>query len=125
MTAGPALAPGDLAERLRALGLAPGDTAMVHASLRALGPVRGGAEAVARALLDAVSPGGTLMAYVSWDRSPHDETLGGSTLDPEARAAWPPFDPETALPYPGFGVLNRHLPAPARRPAQRAPPTPR
>ena len=34
----------------------------MQASLRALGPVRGAAAAVARALLDAVSRGDTLMA---------------------------------------------------------------
>ena len=60
--------PGDmigeekLVADLRALGLAAGMDVMVHSSLSQIGPVRGGAEAVVRALLAAISPGGTLLA---------------------------------------------------------------
>lgn len=43
---------------------------MVHASLKALGPVEGGAAGVVQALLDALRPGGTVMGYASWDRLP-------------------------------------------------------
>lgn len=95
-----------LAAALRDLGLRPGDVAMVHASLRALGPVEGGAAGVVAALLDAIAPGGTLMAFVSWDRSPYEETLNGRAMDPATRAAWPAFDPRVARAYPGFGMLN-------------------
>jgi len=41
-------------------GLKPGDSLIVHSSLRRLGPVDGGADAVIDALLDAVGPDGTL-----------------------------------------------------------------
>lgn len=99
----------DLVRALRALGVCDGDTVMVHASLRALGPVEGGPAGVARALVEAVGDGGTLMAYVSWDRSPYEATLGGRALAPAERAAWPAFDPATAEPYPGFGALNRFI----------------
>lgn len=50
-----------LASELRRLGLREGDAAMIHASLSALGPVEGGAEAVVDALRDAVGPTGTLV----------------------------------------------------------------
>ena len=43
-----------LVRDLQALGLRPGDLVMVHASLRALGPVEGGPAAVLDALLDTV-----------------------------------------------------------------------
>lgn len=99
----------DLVGALRALGIREGDVVMVHASLRALGPVEGGPAGVARALLDAIGADGTLMAYVSWDRSPYEATLGGRALPPAQRAAWPAFDPATAQPYPGFGALNRFI----------------
>lgn len=89
---------------------------MVHASLRALGPVAGGPAAVVAALLDAVGPEGTVMGYASWDRSPYDETLNGARMDEEARWRWPAFDPATADVYPGFGLLNRFL---ARTPGAR------
>ena len=98
-----------LAADLRRLGIRPGDLVMVHASLKAIGPVDGGARAVVDALRAAVGPEGTLMGYASWDRSPYEETLNGNVLDDEARWTWPPFDPATAGTYRGFGLLNRFL----------------
>lgn len=52
---------------LRALGLIAGDTVMVHASLRKLGPVEGGAAGVVRALDAAVGPLGTLLMVAGAD----------------------------------------------------------
>ncbi|RDD70932.1 aminoglycoside N(3)-acetyltransferase, partial [Paracoccus versutus] len=101
---------------LRRLGLQSGDLVMVHASLKALGPVEGGAAGVAQALMDAVGPGGTVMGYASWDRSPYEETLNGARMDEDLRRAWPAFDPRTAGTYRGFGLLNQFLAAlPAAR----------
>jgi aminoglycoside N3'-acetyltransferase len=51
-----------LTKQLGELGVRPGDVVMVHASLRAIGPVVGGANTIIRALLDAVGPAGTLAA---------------------------------------------------------------
>ncbi len=98
-----------LATDLRRLGVRPGDCIMVHASLRAVGPIRGGPDALVGALLDAVGPDGTILAYVSWDRSPYEETLNDAVLDPFVKALWPAFDPATAKAYPGFGMLNSFL----------------
>jgi aminoglycoside 3-N-acetyltransferase len=55
-----------LAAGLRALGVREGGVLMVHTRMSALGWVVGGSEAVVRALLDALGPAGTLMAYASW-----------------------------------------------------------
>lgn len=101
--------PATLARELRALGLSAGDVVMVHASLKAIGPVVGGAEAVVAALLDSVVPGGTLMGYASWDRSPYEETLNGVRLPAAVQEAWPAFDPATAGVWRGFGLLNAFL----------------
>lgn len=98
-----------ITEALQKLGVQPGDLLMVHASLKAIGPVQGGAETVVAALRSAVGPSGTVMAYASWDRSPYEETLNGARLDEEARRSWPPFDPATAGTYRGFGLLNQFL----------------
>ena len=100
-----------LAQDLRALGVREGDLLMVHASLRAIGPVEGGPPQVLGALLDAaVGPGGTIAAFVSWDRSPYVETLDGAVLDERERQAWPAFDPAAnPEPYAEFGALNRFI----------------
>lgn len=100
-----------LAADLRALGLAAGDTVLVHASLRALGPVEGGAETVVDAFLDVLGPAGTLVVYTQTpgnsDPSRWPSTRGYAV--PEARwerlrATLPAFDPDTT-PAHGVGVL--------------------
>jgi aminoglycoside 3-N-acetyltransferase len=52
----------DLAAGLRRLGLGPGEIVFFHSSLRSLGHVSGGADAVVDGFLDAVGPGGTVVA---------------------------------------------------------------
>jgi aminoglycoside 3-N-acetyltransferase len=61
-----------LAADLRALGLAPGDTVLVHSSLRAIGFVVGLGQAVAQALLDVLGPAGTLVVptHTSFNSDP-------------------------------------------------------
>jgi aminoglycoside N3'-acetyltransferase len=98
-----------IAAGLRSLGVQGGNVLMVHASLKNIGPVVGGARAVVDALCNAVAPSGTLMGYASWDRSPYGETLNGAQLDEETRRNWPPFNPAKAKVYPGFGLLNQFL----------------
>lgn len=51
-----------LAADLRALGVRPGQTLLVHASLRRIGWVRAGARTVVAALTDVLGPDGTLVA---------------------------------------------------------------
>jgi aminoglycoside N3'-acetyltransferase len=86
----------ELVEELRGLGVAAGDMLVVHASLRALGPVKGGAAEVVRALQEAVGDGGTLVAYVDveWfqDEDSEEET--------------PVFDKATATAARDHGVLH-------------------
>ena len=50
-----------LGSDLRALGLAAGDTVLVHSSARSLGFAAGGSQAVVQALLDVLGPSGTLV----------------------------------------------------------------
>lgn len=49
-----------IAADIAKLGVHPGDLLLVHSSLKSIGQVVGGAGAAARALVDAVSPGGTV-----------------------------------------------------------------
>ena len=101
----------ELIADLARLGVARGDWIMVHASLKAIGPVAGGPDTIVAALLDAIGPEGTLMAYVSWEESTYEVTQAPHSLSPSERDAWPVYDPETATPYRGFGILNRFLAA--------------
>jgi aminoglycoside 3-N-acetyltransferase len=82
-----------LAADLRALGVREGGVLMVHTRMSALGWVAGAAETVVHALLDALGPDGTLMAYVSWEEHVYHAT----DWPAERRAAYlaepPVFDP--------------------------------
>lgn len=91
-------APAALARDLGRLGVCAGDTMMVHASLRAIGPVDGGASGVVEALRSAVGDAGTLVmivgAEVDWytvdrpPRAPLDEIIAThAPFDPLATAA--------------------------------------
>ncbi|HEX9038037.1 MAG TPA: AAC(3) family N-acetyltransferase [Ktedonobacterales bacterium] len=93
-------APGtreSLTADLRALGVAPGMTLLIHSSLSALGWVVGGPVAVIQALMDVVTPDGTLvMPAFTGDNS--DPAIWGHPPVPESwwpviRAQAPAFVP--------------------------------
>jgi aminoglycoside 3-N-acetyltransferase len=105
----PAIARSGLAADLRAVGLRPGAIAMVHTRMSALGWVVGGAETVVRALLEALGPEGTLMAYASWAEHVYDP----EDWPAEHRAAYvaepPLFDPATAEVDRGYGRIPERI----------------
>jgi aminoglycoside 3-N-acetyltransferase len=82
----------DLEHDLRRLGVAPGSIVMVHAGLRSLGWVVGGAETVVTALLAAAGPRGTVCAQVSWEDVPFGIEQWPPAWQRRYRAAFPPFD---------------------------------
>ena len=85
-----------LTQQLRNLGIAPGDIVMVHAGLRSVGPVLGGADAIIGALRDAVGPAGTLLAYADWQTG-YDDLLTSDRQVPERwRDDAPSFDPQSS-----------------------------
>lgn len=103
------LDPTTLRDQLRALGLRAGDVVMVHASLRAIGPVEGRADGVIDAILAAIGPDGTMLMVLgsrddfSWvDRRPEDERAA-------LLAAAPPFDARTTPADPEVGTLAEVL----------------
>jgi aminoglycoside 3-N-acetyltransferase len=96
-----------LAADLVRLGLVSGDIVMVHASVRAVGPVIGGPDQIHGAITDAIGPSGTMMMYVGCQAGFDDIGRGVLTADQEAqvRAAQPAFDPQSARAARDFGVL--------------------
>src|SRR6185503_129795 len=79
---------------LHRLGLRPGDTVMVHASVRRVGPVVGGPDEIHQAIVDAVTPGGTMMMLLGCPDGFDDVGRGHLTAQEEADivAHMPAFD---------------------------------
>ncbi|MBD3292863.1 MAG: hypothetical protein GF393_08075 [Armatimonadia bacterium] len=81
----------DIVEELRALGVGPGMTIMVHSSLSALGHVEGGAETLIEALIEAVGRDGTVAMPAMpgggvFDIETSESSVGAVT---EAFRTWP------------------------------------
>ncbi len=97
----------DLAAAFRALGVAPGDVVMLHASIRAVGEVAGGPDQIHLALKDALTPAGTLMMYASCPAY-YDEVGRGNLTAAQEREILdklPPFDAQTARSARDNGAL--------------------
>jgi aminoglycoside 3-N-acetyltransferase len=98
-----------LADDLAGLGLEAGDAVMVHASLRKLGPVLGGADGVIAALRQAVEPDGCILAYVSWLEQFEDAQDENGRLHPAIKPLIPAFDPATSRANPDHGWFAEAL----------------
>lgn len=96
-----------LARDARAIGVNPGDLVMVHASVRAVGPIVGGPDQIHLALKDAVGDDGSLMMYASCPDQ-YDE-VGRGDLPADAEATLlehlPAFDFRTARSQRDNGAL--------------------
>ncbi|MGH6792315.1 MAG: aminoglycoside N(3)-acetyltransferase [Methyloceanibacter sp.] len=90
---------------LRALGVRAGDTLMIHASLRAIGPVHGGPEALLTALEQAVGLEGTLLMILGAECD-FDWVNERPEAEREALLAdAPPFDAVSAPVFHEVGYL--------------------
>ena len=98
---------GDLARDFTDLGIQPGDTVMVHASVRAVGPIAGGPDQIHLALKDALTDDGTLMMYASAAEGYDD--VGRGHLSPAVERAvidkQPAFDAATVRAARDNGIL--------------------
>jgi aminoglycoside 3-N-acetyltransferase len=97
----------ELAEGFRALGVRAGDVVMLHASVRAVGPVAGGPDQIHLALKDALTGDGTLMMYASCPEG-YDDVGRGHLTPVEERAIidkQPPFDAYSARAARDNGTL--------------------
>jgi aminoglycoside 3-N-acetyltransferase len=100
-----------LAKDLTNLGVRPGQTLLIHASMRAIGCVEGGAEAVVTILRGLVGQSGTLVvptgtANNSASSRIYLSQIAGMTVSERRRhrAAMPGFDPATTPSF-GMGVI--------------------
>ncbi|WP_317621037.1 AAC(3) family N-acetyltransferase [Streptomyces sp. CBMA123] len=103
----------DLVDGFAGLGVRAGMVLHVQASLRALGPVEGGAAGVVDALLEVLGEEGTLVAFTgtpensSTSRIYQAAVAGLSAAEAEEyRARMPRFDPATTPASPTLGALS-------------------
>jgi aminoglycoside 3-N-acetyltransferase len=90
---------------------------MVHASLRSVGPVVSGADAIIAAIRDAIGPDGTLMVYTDWEADmwgEHTWEIGEDKADLALTVISPieatrdhvlPFDPQSSRAIRENGAL--------------------
>ena len=97
----------ELAKDFRALGIAPGDTVMVHASVRSVGPIAGGPDQIHLAIKDALTDAGTMMMYAGCPAF-YDEVGRGvhpGSIELELLEKMPAFDARTARAARDNGAL--------------------
>ncbi|HZR26615.1 MAG TPA: AAC(3) family N-acetyltransferase [Vicinamibacterales bacterium] len=96
-----------LAGDFRRLGVQAGDTIMLHASVRSVGPIAGGPDQIHLALSDVLTEHGTLMMYASAADGYDDVGRGHLTPDEERELLekQPAFDPLTARAARDNGAL--------------------
>lgn len=106
----PLVTKSQLVQDLGGLGLQAGDVVMLHASVKAVGWIVGGPDVVLDAILEVLTPAGTLLMLASWLDNPYDLARW-----PEARrqaylAECPPYDPATSrADYKEMGILAEYL----------------
>lgn len=89
------------------LGVTPGDVVMLHASIRAVGPIAGTPDEIHLGLKDALTPGGTLLMYASCPQFYDEVGRGNLTPDQERELLekLPAFDARTARAQRDNGAL--------------------
>jgi len=105
----PFLTRADLRADLEGLGLRPGDVVLAHGALSRVGRLLNGPDAVIGALLDAVSPGGTVLAYTDWDARYDELTDDGGRVPDRWRPHVPPFVAEASRAARDNGALPEFL----------------
>lgn len=102
------ITPAQLRQNLEALGVHAGQTVMLHASIKAVGPVLGGPNTLLQALLDTLTPTGTLMMYAGWQDMPDLDEVPDA-LRQIYLEQHPGFDPATARAVRENSVLAEFL----------------
>jgi aminoglycoside 3-N-acetyltransferase len=94
-----------LVSDLKALGVAVGQIVMAHASVKAIGRIVGGPNVIVAALLETLTPAGTLLMYVGWEDIPDFVAELPPAVQQAYYAEHPPFDPRIARAVRDHGIL--------------------
>lgn len=95
----------DIKRKLKEIGLESGDNVIVHTSLKSMGYVCGGAQAVIEALIETVGENGTIMMPTqSWKNLDPETGVHGEVDEkdwPLIRENWPAYVEEHILCHKG------------------------
>ncbi|MFN8492701.1 MAG: aminoglycoside 3-N-acetyltransferase [Caldilineaceae bacterium] len=105
----PIITKSQLMRDLAALGIRPAQTIMLHVSVRAIGWIVGGPDMLIHALLDLLTPNGTLMMYIAWEDRTDHWPQWSSALQTAYLAECPPFDPATSRAYRRWSIVTEYL----------------
>lgn len=107
------ITPGHLLADFQSLGILSGDTVMLHSSYKSIigkdDFVLGGPNSVIQALLDVLTPSGTLMMYVGWQEFPYDLSDLPEDIQQQYYAEHPPFELASARAKREHGILAEVL----------------
>lgn len=109
-----------LKSELTTLGLCPGSSVMVHASLRAIGPMERGADGLLDSIQEVISPGGTLLMVLGADADEPFDALQtqvdveemGVLAEVFRKRAGTAVSDHAASRYAAIGSLASHLLSP-------------
>ena len=105
----PVITRSRLVSDLSKLGLAAGDTLMLHASVKAVGWIVGGPEMVLRAILDVLGSTGTLMMYVKCEEPLNEIEDWPEEWQKAYLEECPPFDPSRTRAFREWSILTEYL----------------
>ena len=105
----PVITRSRLVSDLSKLGIASGDTLMLHASIKAVGWIVGGPDMVLRAILDVLGSTGTLMMYVKCEEPLNEIEDWPEEWQKAYLEECPPFDPSRTRAFREWSILTEYL----------------
>ena len=99
----------DLTSDLQAIGVEPGQTIMLHVSVRAIGWIIGGPHVLIDAILACVGDSGTLMMYAAWEERPEHFERWSEERKRAFLRECPPFVPERSRANRKWSILTEYL----------------
>lgn len=93
----------------RTLGVEPGDTIMLHASVKSVGWIVGGPDVILQSILEVVGEGGTLAMYVGWADGTYDLETWPEATRQAYLAECPAFDPARSRAQTPWSILTERL----------------